>query len=415
MSRKQLGKWLITGLATAFLCACSPQDISSPRPSDGINYTVPRSVNNQNDPQWQKGFQLPISPKERQEAEQDCLSVMADIADIYRQADQGSAVNVVLAAEDICQMIDRIQERGYPVTGSNPYSKMEHYGKMEQFLQACREGQSGSMILYEVYSGGGIGRLKWTADGTNLYLLSAKASWNEDNEPVLSWISYDRIREWRLTPKGWFCYDLCVPEPPEVSELVDGSQMVRVRPLDETCRAWTKKCVQSLGYQGNNLLCSNWDVQNLQDLDYIGAFEYLYRMKYGKPLDQATYEDGIPAEEFENVILDYLPVDAQQLRTWAGFNEARQAYNWAGQGCLNYAPTFFGTSLPEVTAVRENDDGTVTLTVDAICDMLACDDAVITHLLTIRLREDGSFQYLGNYILEEGITKIPEYQYRMKR
>ena len=134
----------------------------------------------------------------------------------------------------------------------------------------------------------------------------------------------NRSREWRLTPKGWFCYDLCVPEPPEVSELVDGSQMVRVRPLDETCRAWTKKCVQSLGYQGNNLLCSNWDVQNLQDLDYIGAFEYLYRMKYGKPLDQATYEDGIPAEEFENVILDYLPVDAQQLRTWAGFNEARQ-------------------------------------------------------------------------------------------
>lgn len=37
------------------------------------------------------------------------------------------------------------------------------------------------------------------------------------------------------------------------------------------------------------------------------------------------------------------------------------------------APTFFGTSLPEVTDIRRNEDGTVTLTVEAVCD------AVITH------------------------------------
>ncbi len=81
-------------------------------------------------------------------------------------------------------------------------------------------------------------------------------------------------------------------------------------------------------------------------------------------------------------------------------------------GCMNYAPTFFGTALPEVVDVKKNGDGTVSLTVDAVCDMVVCDDAVITHELTVRLLEDGRFMYLGNKILNDGINDIPEYQYR---
>ena len=46
--------------------------------------------------------------------------------------------------------------------------------------------------------------------------------------------------------------------------------------------------------------------------------------------------------------------------------------------------------------------------------MVICDDAVITHELTVRFAEDGSFQYLGNKILNDGITHIPAYQYRIK-
>ena len=46
--------------------------------------------------------------------------------------------------------------------------------------------------------------------------------------------------------------------------------------------------------------------------------------------------------------------------------------------------------------------------------MVICDDAVITHELTVRFAEDGSFQYLGNEILNNGIMQIPDYQYRIK-
>ena len=46
--------------------------------------------------------------------------------------------------------------------------------------------------------------------------------------------------------------------------------------------------------------------------------------------------------------------------------------------------------------------------------MVICEDAVITHELTMRFAEDGSFQYLGNEILNDGIMHISDYQYRSK-
>ena len=71
--------------------------------------------------------------------------------------------------------------------------------------------------------------------------------------------------------------------------------------------------------------------------------------------------------------------------------------------------------MPEVVGIKENDDGPVTLTVEAVCDMVICNDTVITHELTVRFAEDGSFQYLGNKILNDGITSIPDYQYRIRK
>ena len=291
---------------------------------------------------------------------------------------------------------------------------MENYKKVEDFLKNCQEEKAGSVVLYELHSDGGIGRDKFIFDGKDMYLIGACAIWNTNDTYGLSYISYARIKEWKYTDKGWFCYELCVPEPPEVTEIVDGSCLVRIKPLSKEQREMSERCVQGLGYQGNNLLCSNWDTDHMEKLDYNGMYEYLYAMKHQKAFDAEDYPNGIPKEEFESLIMEYLPVTAEQIREYAEFDEKNQTYYWARLGCLNYAPTFFGTSLPEVVNIKENEDGTITLTVEAVCDMVICDDAVITHELTVRFAEDGSFQYLGNEILNDGIMHIPDYQYRIK-
>lgn len=364
--------------------------------------------------QWEKGYDLPINETERKEAEDECKKVLVLISDIYILADKGDAVNPVLDDKTIYKMQDRIKEKRYPVTTMKAYAAMENYKRVEAFLKNCQDEKAGSVVLYELHSDGGIGRDKFIFDGKDMYLISACATWNSNDTYGMSYISYARIKEWKYTEKGWFGYELCVPEPPEVTEIVDGSCLVRIKPMTKEQREMSEKCVQGLGYQGNNLLCSNWDADHMEKLDYNGMYEYLFAMKYHKAFDAEDYPNGIPKEEFENLIMEYLPVTAEQIREYAVFDEKNQTYYWARLGCFNYAPTFFGTSLPEVIDIKENEDGTITLTVEAVCDMVICDDAVITHELTVRFAEDGSFQYLGNEILNDGIMHIPDYQYRIK-
>ena len=54
-------------------------------------------------------------------------------------------------------------------------------------------------------------------------------------------------------------------------------------------------------------------------------------------------------------------------------------------------PLTFWTSVPEVVEVRENQMGTVTLTVNAVCDMVICDDAYTMHDCLVKFKENWSF------------------------
>ena len=403
-------------LLIIFICACGKSDEAG-KTDFSQNSEIPVSEKEKNgketSEQWEKGYDLPIEKQEREEAEKDCKKVSELIRDIYEEADKGETSNVVLTKETVLEIQNNVKETGCPVYTMVLYANMENYKKMEHFLKTCMDGKEDSIIVYEIRTDGGFRRMKYIFDGTDLYVFSFNVVWNEESEPEASFCSYTRIKEWKYSKKGWFCYKLCVPEYPEVTEIVDGSRLIRVRPMDEKLREVSEKCVFDLGYQGNNLLCSNWDTEHLDKLDYNGMYEYLYAMKYGKQCRAEPYPNGIPKEEFENLIMEYLPITAEQLQEYAVFDKENQTYVWRQLGCSNYAPTFFGTSLPEVTDIRENSDGTVTLTVDAVCEMIVCDDAVITHELTIRFDADGHFQYLGNKILNDGINDIPEYQYRI--
>ena len=406
-------------LIGCFVCACGKEDSivdeSLVEDTEDVSSTEEiKSAEEEAAEQWEKGYDLPVDEQEREEAETDCKKQMELYLDIYETADKGIASNVALDDQTVLEMQRKLKDAGCPVTTMVTYSNMENYESVDSFLKECMEGKSGSAVIYEVHNDGGLGRMKFIFDGTDMYVVSTIGIWNADNKPGISYISYTRIKEWKYTEKGWFCYELCVPEPPEVSEIMDGSCLIRIKPMTEEQREMSEKCVRGLGYQGNNLLCSNWDTEHMEELDYNGMYEYLYAMKYQEKFNSENYPNGIPKEEFENLIMEYLPVTAEQIREYAVFDEKNQTYYWARLGCFNYGPTFFGTSLPEVIDIKENEDGTITLTVEAVCDMVICDDAVITHELTVRFAEDGSFQYLGNEILNDGIMHIPDYQYRIK-
>ena len=273
-------------LIGCFVCACGKEDSivdeSLVEDTEDVSSTEEiKSAEEEAAEQWEKGYDLPVDEQEREEAETDCKKQMELYLDIYETADKGIASNVALDDQTVLEMQRKLKDAGCPVTTMVTYSNMENYESVDSFLKECMEGKSGSAVIYEVHNDGGLGRMKFIFDGTDMYVVSAKGIWNADNKPGISYISYTRLKEWKYTDKGWFCYELCVPEPPEVSEIVDGSCVIRIKPMTEEQREMSERLVLGLGYQGQNLLCSNWNTENMSELDYNGMFEYLYGMMLG--------------------------------------------------------------------------------------------------------------------------------------
>ena len=69
-----------------------------------------------------------------------------------------------------------------------------------------------------------------------------------------------------------------------------------------------------LDIRGIIFLCSDRDRSDMEGLDYNGLYEYLYRMKYGERYEFSGNSSGIPAEEFENLIMEFLPITAEQIK-----------------------------------------------------------------------------------------------------
>lgn len=361
---------------------------------------------------WEKGYNLPIDEKESEQADQDCMKIAKEVEKAIGKG-IGENANISDVEKTIIEVVDKEES---PVLGTGIYDNLHNYKKMDTFIKNITAGKKGEIVIYEVHADKGFARKKFLFDGKDLYCLFTNLSWsdNEKSEPQITSSSYTRIKKWNYTDRGWFCYELCVPEPPEVTEVVNGNIMLRVHPFNEKYKEFAQKYLLPICYQGNNLLCSEWDKDHMSDLDYCGLFEYFYAMQKNCAMNQEQYLDGIPKNEFTDVITKYLPVTAEQLEQFAAYDQKNEKFFWARLGCLTYSPNPFGTSIPEVTEMTENEDGTICIKVDAVCEWYGTDQ-IFSHELTVRFKEDGNIEYLGNHILEPGLENLPAYQYRLKK
>lgn len=356
-----------------------------------------------------RGYNLPVDGTEREEAEQDCAAVLELTKEFWQDAqDEGG----VLTAEEAEAMAGVIAEQGDPVTTFDLYQNMKNYEVMDDFLEGCEGGQSGEAAEYEVYKDGSIGRKKFICDGEDLYVLSVTCSWRGEKQSIGE-MTYTRAERWNYTDRGWFFYKLCTPGYPEVTEVLYSNAMLRVKPYEEECAEISRTCLEPIAYEGNNLLWSDWDPGNMDELDYNGLFQYLYELDSGEIFDSARYTEGIPAEEFESLMTRYLPVSPEQLREYASYDARSGIYEWIALGVGNRTKSVMDLSEPEVVDIEENEDGTVTLTVDAVSEGMM-DDAVLTHRLTVRFTDGGGIEFLKNEVEGDALERMPDYVYRIQ-
>ena len=362
---------------------------------------------------YERGYNLPIDSAEQEEAEKDCAEMMEAIRDIYEEADKGTSINAVISQETAIKMQQIIAEKDVPAAVSGFDVDMMNYDAMEDFLDEASELNKSEIFLYSIHTDGTVSREKFTFDGKDMYSLYTKGRLTDDMEPAFSVNSLSRMSQWKYTEKGWFIFEYCTAQPPELTEVVDAYEMIRVKPQKEEYREMEENYLDIIGYQGNNLLCSEWSEDQIEGLDFNGLYEYLYMEEYGREIDTEKCAEGIPREEFESLLTKYLPVSAEQLREYASYDAESGTYDWVMLGVGNYAPNAFWISVPEVTGIRENEDGTVTLTVDVVCEKKGNDD-FYTHEVTLRILDDGKAMYLSNHILDDRPGMIPDYQYRCR-
>lgn len=309
----------------------------------------------------------------------DAEHIAALYRDIYNQA---AGMGTLSNKEVVRSIVERIGEHGYVVADEE--NQIDMAGP-EQVLRFCRSvdgKQEAELTMIVVTSSGGFIKYNLhTVDGT-VDVVRGYYQYVNGRLENRSTVRYP-VDSWEYTKEGYLLFEgshyseiyyaLSLSDEPEHTAL-------RVLPLDETCRKLNRAYLLPVGYGGNNLFLVDWSEQNFEYLDFYDLFDRFYPDIYELPVPFEANDDSgvgavyrISAEMFEHVVEVHFRIDHEELRK-------RTTY------------------IPEVVSYEEKNDGTITLTVNAVYPEENTSRA-FTHKTVVRPLDDGGFQYVSNQII----------------
>lgn len=295
------------------------------------------------------------------------------------------------------------QENVAITCGSHDYN-MLNYKQVDDALSLAKTGENTETEFFVINTSGVWIYNKLQFKNKDLYVTSATAAFDDNMSPHIVQIEKIQVYDWNYTDKGWIIWEKALSRNQEM----DMHVFYRILPLDEQCRELGNKCITPVSYFCNNLFLVDWNQNSLENIEFNDLFEFLYTMKYGEKIDEKKYASGIPKVEFEEVVTTYFDISIETLEIYAQYDDVKGVYPWEAIGPWNRIQQF--QPFPEVVNCIENEDGSLTLTVEAVFQEEGT-DCSFRHEVTIR-EEGDKWIYLGNCIEREGAYKIPEYKPR---
>lgn len=265
-------------------------------------------------------------------------------------------------------------------------SAMQNHEAIEVFYADYLNGQDSMVTVFEVHRDGLIGAVTFIYRNEQLQTYYIGVRWKEGGIPEIQGTSVSNVAEIKLTEKGYFIYAYKY-----VIAHASLRQYWRIEPLPEDCRELTEKYISGLSYVNYNVLVTNWDSSNVEDILMPCMYEDIYRIYTGENLKTEGWK--IPAEEYEKIMTTYFPVSVEQLREHCEYDESSNSYEYKMIYASPYPP--FG----EVVDYTKNADGTITLIVDGVWPDYNSDLA-FRNTVVVQPFEDGTFRYLSNSIEE---------------
>lgn len=335
----------------------------------------------------------------------DAESIAAVYRDIYVEAVETSTLS---SLETLRRMIARLGENGYVAASSENQVDMAGAEQTVEFCKAVDEKKSAALTIIVVNDSGFQKFDLETEDGS---VSIVRGCYQYDQNGCLQnkgTVSYP-AELWQFTKEGYLLFEgNYYSDENYVLTLSDATEQtaLRVLPLDEKCRELNRKYILPIGYKQNNIFLTDWNEENFGNLDFYDVFDLFYPLLYKQPVPYASDENlgvgtvyQIPEEIFENVIMEHFKIDRKELRRKTTYFPEGASYEYRPRGF--YEAEYPDIPYPEVVSYTENDDGTITLMINAVYPNDNT-SAAYSHRTVIRPLNEGRFQYVSNEMISLG-------------
>ena len=331
-------------------------------------------------------------------------NIAAIYRDIYEEAVKTNTLGSLETKEHI---VVRLGEHGYVAVDSENQVDMAGAEQAVKFCKAVEEKKSDKLTIIVIME---LGFQKFDLETEDGNVNIVKGYYQYDKNGCLqnkSMVNY-AADLWQYTEEGYIILEgNYFSDENFVLTLSDAMEhtVLRVLPLDEKCREWNRKFILPIGYGQNNIFLTDWNEEDFGDLNFYDVFDKFYPILYGQPVPYAANENlgvetiyEIPEEIFENVIMTYFNVERELLRSKTIYQPEKASYEYRPRGF--YEAEHSEIPYPEVVNYMENDDGTITLIINAVYPNENTSKS-FSHKIVIRPLGENRFQYISNQMLSD--------------
>ncbi|MCH5263245.1 MAG: hypothetical protein J1F42_10055 [Lachnospiraceae bacterium] len=327
--------------------------------------------------------------------------IAAICGDIY---DEAIRTNTFGSLEMMRNIIRTLGEHGYAAVDSENQIDMAESDQVVKFCGLVDAEEEAELTIIVVSRQGGYTKYDLKTQNGNVDIVKEYYQYIDGHIEHRSTGKY-RANTWEYSEEGyllfegyWLSEEYYVLTLSEVSERV----ALRVEPLDEKCRELNRQYVLPIGYHRNNMFITDWNEDDFGELDFYDLYDIFYPIVNNQNIPYVADENlgvgaiyRIPKEEFESVITAYFKINSQILQSKTIYNSEDSTYEYKPRGF--YEVEYPEMPYPEVVEYVENNDGTITLTVNAVYPNEII-SKVYAHEVVIRVSDDG-VQYVSNRII----------------
>ena len=338
-------------------------------------------------------------PEDSKENAEEIINICIDL---YKKA---AEENKIADLETIRSIVNRLGENGYSAVDSRNQINMTEPEKVVEFCEKVDAQEEAEITILEIsYLGGFVKYDLHTKDG-NVDVVRSYYKY-ENGNMKREVIGNYQAEYWNYTEEGylmfsgvWFSEELYVLTLSGAEE----HTALRVQPLDETYRELSRKYLNPISFERNNMFIVDWSEEDFGDLNFYDMYDILYPKVNGQYAPyvaddnlsvSAVYQ--IPKEEFESVIMKYFNIDSETLQSKTIYDSENLTYEYKPRGFEEVEYPEYPYS--EVVGFTENNDGTITLTANVVFPY-AGDSKVYAHEVVVRPLENGRVQYVSNRII----------------